>query len=198
MKKSSDKKDRLERFVRDNREGFDVFLPQDSLWDRIEKQIPVQPHEINLAKNPKRFTSPYFDWRVAAGILLTLGVGYLLFLNNQYGVTRDPGVALNAPGYARELNRYSLTIDEKRDEIIKLAKNNPELYKDFSADLQSLETSYKNLKSDLGSAPNKEALVQAMIQNLQLQVDLLNQQLIILQRFNNATKNHGNDQEPVI
>ncbi len=198
MKKSSDKKDRLERFVRDNRDGFDAFLPQDSLWDRIEKQIPVQPHDNNLAKNTTRLSSPYFDWRVAAGVLLTLGVGYLFFLNNQYGVTRDPGVALNAPGYAKEFNQYNLVIDEKRDEIIRLAKNNPELYKDFSADLRSLEASYKNLKSDLGSAPNKEALVQAMIQILQLQVDLLNQQLIILQRFNNATENHGNNQEPVI
>jgi hypothetical protein len=200
MKKSSDKKDRLERFVRDNRDGFDAFLPQDSLWDRIEMQVPA-PSPVNpenLAKKTRRLTSPYFDWRIAAGIFLALGVGYLFFLNNKYGVTRDPGVALNAPGYAREFTQYNVTIDEKRDEIIKLAKNNPELYKDFSADLQSLETSYQNLKSDLGSAPNKEALVQAMIHNLQLQVDLLNQQLIILQRFNDATKNHGNDQEPVI
>jgi hypothetical protein len=198
MKKSSDKKDRLERFVRDNRDGFDTFLPQDSLWDRIEKQIPALPRSSNLAKKNSHFTSPYFDWRIAAVILLVLGVGYLFFLNKQYGITRDPGVALNAPAYAREFNQYSLVIDEKRNEIIKLAKNNPELYRDFSADLQSLETSYQNLKSDLGGAPNKEALVQAMIQNLQLQVDLLNQQLIILQRFNNATKNHGNEQESVI
>ncbi len=200
MKKSSDKKDRLERFVRDNRDGFDAFLPQDSLWDRIEKQVPASsPGEPkNLAKKTRRLSSPYFDWRIAAGIFLALGMGYLFFLNNKYGVTRDPGVALNAPAYAREFNQYNVTIDEKRDEILKLAKNNPELYKDFSADLKSLETSYQNLKADLGSAPNKEALVQAMIHNLQLQVDLLNQQLNILQRFNNATKDHEKVQSPVI
>ena len=198
MKKPSDKKDRLERFVRDNRDGFDTFLPQDSLWDRIEQQIPAQPPSANRLTKTKRLASPYFEWRIAAGILLALGIGYLFFLNKQYGVTRDPGVALNAPAYAKEFNQYNVVIDEKRDEIIKLAKNNPELYRDFSADLRSLEISYKNLKSDLGRAPNKEALVQAMIQNLRLQVDLLNQQLNILQRFNNATKNHGNDQEPVI
>ncbi len=199
MKKSSDKKDRLERFVRDNRDGFDTFLPQDSLWDRIEAQIPaVEPSASNPAKILRQPNNPFFDWRIAALILLTLGVGYLFFLNQQYGVTRDPGVALNAPGYAKQFNQYTVVIDEKRDEIIRLAKDNPELYKDFSADLNSLESSYQKLKSDLGSAPNKEALVQAMIQNLQLQVDLLNQQLIILQRFNNATKNHESNQEPVI
>jgi hypothetical protein len=197
MKKSSDKKDRLERFVRDNREGFDAFLPQDSLWDRIEKQIPAQSQPY-LTKNARRLSSPYFDWRIAAGILVVLGAGFLFFLNEQYGVTRDPGMALNVPAYAKEFNQYNLAIDAKRDEIVKLAKDNPELYRNFSADLKGLEISYRNLKSDLGSAPNKDALVEAMIQNLQLQMELLNQQIIILQRFKNATEHHENNQEPVI
>jgi hypothetical protein len=200
MKKSSDKKDRLERFVRDNRDGFDTFLPQDSLWNRIEQQIPA-PGSVGtrrFGRTTGNLKSLLFDWRIAAGIFLAFCMGYLFFLNHQYGVTRDLGVAINAPAYAKEFNQYKLTIDGKRNEIIKLARNNPELSRDFAADLKGLELSYKNLKSDLGNAPNKEALVQAMIQNLQLQVELLNQQLNILQRFSNATKNHGNDQESVI
>ncbi|WP_254561569.1 hypothetical protein [Dyadobacter diqingensis] len=196
MKKFSDKKDRLERFVRDNRDGFDVFLPQDSLWDRIENSIPSVPAEPQ--KKVKRLSNPYFDWRIAAGVILALGTGYLFYLNNEYGVTRDPGVALKVPAYAREFNQYNVMIDEKRSEIIKLASNNPELYKDFSADLQSLESSYQNLKSDLGNAPNQEALVRAMIENLQYQVDLLNRQLNILQRINKASQSHEKYNSPTI
>lgn len=196
MKKSSDKKDRLERFVRDNRDGFDAFLPQDSLWDRIESNIPQAPAEPQ--QKVKRLNNPYFDWRVAAGVLLALGVGYLFYLNNEYGVTRDPGVALKVPAYAREFNQYNTLIEEKRSEILKLASNNPELYKDFSADLESLEVSYQNLKSDLGNAPNQEALIRAMIENLQYQVDLLNRQLSILQRINKATQSHENDNSPTV
>ncbi len=196
MKKFSDKKDRLERFVRDNRDGFDVFLPQDSLWDRIENSIPSVPAEPQ--KKVKRLSNPYFDWRIAAGVILALGTGYLFYLNNEYGVTRDPGVALKVPAYAREFNQYNVIIDEKRSEIIKLASNNPELYKDFSADLQSLESSYQNLKSDLGNAPNQEALVRAMIENLQYQVDLLNRQLNILQRINKASQSHEKYNSPTI
>ena len=86
-----------------------------------------------------------------------------------------------------------MAIDEKRDEIIKLTRNNPELYKDFSADLKSLETSYGNLRSNLSNAPNQEALLQAMVQNLQWQVDLLNQQINILQRINKVK--NGDDKE---
>lgn len=196
MKKFSDKKDRLERFVRDNRDGFDVFLPQDSLWDRIENSIPSVPAEPQ--KKVKRLSSPYFDWRIAAGVILALGTGYLFYLNNEYGVTRDPGVALKVPAYAREFNQYNTLIDEKRSEILKLASNNPELYRDFSADLKSLENSYQNLKSDLGNAPNQEALIRAMIENLQFQVDLLNRQLNILQRINKATQSHEKYNSPTI
>lgn len=194
MKKFSDKKDRLERFVRDNKDGFDVFLPQDSLWDRIESSMPSAPAEPQ--KKVKRLGNPYFDWRVAAGVMLALGVGYLFYLNNEYGVTRDPGVALKVPAYAREFNQYNVLIDEKRNEIFKLASSNPELYKDFSADLKSLENSYQNLKSDLGNAPNQEALIHAMIENLQYQVDLLNQQLTILQRIKKATQSHEKYNSP--
>lgn len=196
MKKSSDKKDRLERFVRDNRDGFDVFLPQDSLWDRIENSIPSAAAEPQ--KKVKRLHNPYFDWRIAAGVILALGVGYLFYLNKEYGVTRDPGVALKVPAYAREFNQYNVMIDEKRNEIFKLASNNPALYKDFSADLKSLENSYQNLKSDLGNAPNQEALIRAMIENLQYQVDLLNQQLTILQRIKKATQSHEKNNSPTV
>ena len=195
MKNSSDKKDRLERFVRDNRDGFDTFLPQDSLWNQIENrlqsEIPIVPDQTQ--KKIKRLNSPYFDWRIAAGVFLALGIGFLVYLNNEYGITRDPRVALKVPTYAREFNTYNVAIDQKREEIIKLARNNPELYKDFAADLENLEVSYKNLRSNLADAPNQEALLEAMVQNLQWQVDLLNQQLAILQRINKVK--NGNDKE---
>ena len=198
MKNSSDKKDRLERFVRDNRDGFDTFLPQDSLWSQIESQlhneIPIVPESSK--KKIRRLSNPYFDWRIAAGVFLALGIGFLVYLNNEYGITRDPNVALKVPAYAREFNQYNVAIDQKREEIIKLARNNPELYKDFSADLESLESSYKNLRSNLSNAPNQEALLEAMVQNLQLQVDLLNQQLEILQRINKVKNDNDKENSP--
>ena len=197
MKKYSDKKDRLERFVRDNRDGFDSFLPQDDLWDRIEMKIPGSMPLTEPKKNAKiinsRTKNAYFDWRIAAAVFLALGIGFMVYLNNEFGVTRDPGVALKVPSYAREFTQYNVSIDEKRSEIIKLTRDNPELYKDFSTDLQGLETSYKNLRSNLSNAPNQEALLEAMVQNLQLQLDLLNQQINILQRINKVK--NGDDKE---
>jgi uncharacterized membrane-anchored protein YhcB (DUF1043 family) len=188
MKKNSDKKDRLERFVRDNRDGFDSFLPQDNLWDLIESKVPGPPQASAPPQSGKisRLWSGMsaYNWRVAAGLLLALGIGLTVYLNKQYGVTRDPAVALKVPAYAKEFNTYTVAIEEKRSEIVKLTRDNPELYKDFSADFQSLEKNYGNLRANLPDAPNQEALLKAMVQNLQWQVDLLNQQIEILQRIN--------------
>lgn len=174
--------------MRDNKDGFDSFLPQDNLWDRIESKIPGEATPVKLPPNRNilKFgnNNVFFKWSIAAGIIMALGIGFMVYLNQQYGVTRDPGVALKVPGYAKEFTAYTVAINEKRDEIVKLTRNKPELYKDFSADLKSLESSYGNLRSNLPDAPNQEALLQAMAQNLQWQVDLLNQQIKILQRIN--------------
>lgn len=200
MKKSPDKKDRLERFVRDNREDFDTLEPDNALWERIAGNLgdtgPTIPANPATDPKPGRWGKAYFDWRIAAGLLLALGASYLFYLNKEYGVSRDPQVVLTAPTYAREFSQYNLAIEEKRAELIRLTTDNPELYKEFSTDLDRLEKSYVNLRSELPQAPNQEALIQAMIQNLQWQIDLLNQQLTILQRIKKA--NQPNEKSTII
>lgn len=197
MKKSSDNKDRLERFVRDNREDFDTLEPSDALWGRIAGALgdpePLPAPSVHKVSRTQGWGKAYFDWRVAAGLLLALGVSYLFYLNKEYGVTRDPQVALNVPAYAREFTQYNQAIEQKRNELIRLTSDNPELYQEFSTDLDRLEKSYGNLRSELPKAPNQEALIQAMIQNLQWQIDLLNQQLTILQRIKQAEQRHENN-----
>lgn len=192
---SSDKKDRLERFVRDNREDFDRLEPDAGLWARISGQLGEEvPGEITaepiLKPVQRGRTLSFFDWRIAASVVFFLAMGYLLYLNNEYGVTRDPQVALNAPAYAREFTEYNQAIDVKRNELIRLTSSNPDLYREFATDLDRLEKNYGRLRSELPQAPNHEALVQAMIQNLQLQIDLLNQQLTVLQRIKQSDRHH--------
>ncbi len=195
MYHSSDKKDRLERFVRDNREDFDRLEPDEELWERISGQLSGEIEEepvpaIASVPIKRGRTWSFFDWRIAASVVLLLGIGFLLYLNNEYGVTRDPQVALNAPAYAREFTEYSQAIDAKRNELIRLTSHNPDLYREFATDLDRLEKNYGRLRSELPQTPNQEALVQAMIQNLQLQIDLLNQQLTVLQRIKKSDRNH--------
>ena len=53
------------------------------------------------------------------------------------------------------------------------------MYQNFLLEQQKLENEYKFLNKQLASSPNKDRIVKAMIRNLQLQIDLLNQQINI-------------------
>ena len=201
------KKDNLERFIRDNREAFDDKEPSNALWEKIEAGLGAQPPEQTspfrkiyrnaiLSTSPTRGLQigfPALDWRVAASIAVLLLAGCFLYVNQQYGVVSQPNVVAASPAYAREVVQYTRLIDDKRMELKQLASGNPDIYQAFSADLDRLEKSYRSLKADLPQNPNQTMLIQAMIQNLQLQINLLNEQLRVIERIKQQT----NETNPV-
>lgn len=201
------KKDNLERFVRDNREAFDDREPPGNLWQKIEqglgKQEPDQDklngrlpfqqvYKNSSHAKPSRLGGmqigwPKLDWRVAASIAVILLAGGFWYMNMRYGVTQQPELVVASPAYAREVVQYTRLIDDKRAELKQMTEGNPALYQEFSTDLDRLERSYQSLKADLPQNPNQEVLIQAMIQNLQIQINLLNEQLRVIQRIKQQT-----------
>jgi len=179
-------KSKLERFVRDNREDFDTDEPRPDLWDAIAPHLGHPPQKrwagavwVNRAFGGRRRAA------AVAGLVALAGGG--LYVNNQYGLTQQPDVVVAAPVAAREFIQYTRLIDEKRAELQTLTAGNPALYREFAAELTQLESSYHNLKYELPRNPNQEVLIRAMVQNLQLQINLLNQQLTIIQRIKQQT-----------
>jgi hypothetical protein len=83
---------------------------------------------------------------------------------------------------------FAKLIAYKGNEIKKLAKNDPEVYKNFAEDIDELNETYKQLNKQLPKTNNKSALINAMIYNLQVQIDLLNKQLIILNKIETIKK----------
>lgn len=208
------KKDNLERFVRDNQEAFDQD-PLNDLWRKIEagldKQQPDQAAPgLNGSTGPAN-ASPFqqihrpqdqstsaktsqtgwfwqtLNWRVAASIAVLILAGSFLYVNQQYGVAHQPDVVAASPSYAREVVQYTRLIDNKRAELKQMTEDNPALYREFATDLDRLEKSYQSLKADLPQNPNQDVLIQAMIQNLHYQINLLNEQLRVIQRINRQT-----------
>jgi hypothetical protein len=206
-------KDKLQRFVRDNHEAFDTETPSDELWHKLNERLPKvilvgeKPSDETVTKAAivhKDFENggkwPTFStfrrsegaWRVAAAVVLAVGLGwYANDFNQQYRLTENPNLALSSPNYAKQMSQYTQLIDSKRAELQHIAQTNPVLYKEFAAELNQLEYSYQNLKADLPQNPNQEMVVRAMIQNLQWQIELLNQQLDIIQRIKSKNNNES-------
>jgi hypothetical protein len=182
---------RLEDIIRNNKAEFDDLEPSADLWSRIEKQLPAQ-----LAGAPKKHQTKTFSLgfvlRVAAAVVLVMGLSCLIFLRS---IEHAQGVNLAAinPEFAKQQVHYASLVETKRTELKEVAKNNPELYEEFTQEIANMDSTYKKLSNDLAASPNQELVLQAMIKNLQVQTEVLNRQLEVIEQYNKMQKDQKNE-----
>ncbi|HEV2478825.1 MAG TPA: hypothetical protein VGS79_04150 [Puia sp.] len=87
-----------------------------------------------------------------------------------------------------EMYHYAKLVEIKQNQLKAIEKDEPLLYKQFFADVYKLDSVYRSLQSQLPKNPNREQLLEAMLQNLQLQMGLLNHQLDIIKQINHSKK----------
>jgi hypothetical protein len=87
-----------------------------------------------------------------------------------------------------EMAHYASLVEIKHKQLRAIEKDEPLLYKQFASDVNKLDSVYNKLKKQLPNNPNREQLLEAMIQNLQLQMGLLNHQLEIIKQINHSKK----------
>lgn len=173
---------RLEDFIRANKEGFDELEPGADIWSRIEKQLPP---EVPAKRETKTF-SLGFVLRVAAAVIIVMGVSCLIFLRSVQSNKVDYA-AIN-PEYAKQQVHYASLVETKRTELKEIAQTNPELYKEFSGEIAKMDSTYNKLNNDLATSPDQELVLHAMIRNLQIQTEVLTQQLNVIEQYNQSKK----------
>ncbi|MEN9570540.1 MAG: hypothetical protein RL172_1771 [Bacteroidota bacterium] len=185
---------RLEKYIKDNRDLFDEALPSTQVWDTIEKKI-------NAPQTNPFTISHKAAWLAAASVLLLLLLTVWFNKSNHDLPTTDtaadivkdssamPDIATVNPDALPEVNQFAQLIALKQQELKQLSHDQPALYQKFTSDIQRLDSTYTILKKHLQMAPNKELLLQAMVQNLQLQLEVLNQQLQVIQTIKQSNNN---------
>ena len=158
--------DQLENFILKNRVHFEDDIKGDQLWNRIEKDLGEQ----------KPFTFITI-WKVAAAILLISTV--FLSIDKFSNSKNEP--ALYAEFQQAELF-YSTLILDKREEITLFGIDG--LTDDFLKEIDDLDAMYLELKRTFDEKTSDQKLINAMIENLQLRIQILNKQLSILQQLN--------------
>jgi len=102
--------------------------------------------------------------------------------------TTHPAVESPLTGENKEMFYYAKLIELKHEELKTLEKDEPLLYRQFSGDVQKLDSVYHSLKTQLPNNSNREQVIEAMISNLQLQIGLLNKQLDIIKKIKHSKK----------
>jgi len=102
--------------------------------------------------------------------------------------TANPSKESLETGENKEMFYYAKLIELKHEELKTLEKDEPLLYRQFSGDVQKLDSVYHSLKTQLPNNSNREQVIEAMISNLQLQIGLLNKQLDIIKKIKHSKK----------
>jgi hypothetical protein len=165
---------KIEDFIENNRLDFEEE-PSAKVWKGIEQ---------NMSKKPSIWANPKFRLFAGAAILFCcIGIGYYLGIHS----TSDSSYADNMPEMANqnmEFVRFTKNLDEKKEIFNKLVSQQPALEEVFLQDIEALDQDYQALKSQIQTNPNKEQILEAMIDNLRYQEQILNTQTQILERTN--------------
>jgi hypothetical protein len=168
--------DRLKNFIDDNRNAFDDKEPSEKVWNNIEKSL------FQNTVRPLWYNSLTL-WRAAAVIFMALSV-YLLMPANQ---AQQRQLASENEVVLKEFtdveNFYVQQISEKVQLIDGFERS--EGLNGFTKDFQQLDAMYNVLKEEMKTRPSQK-VKDALVLNLLVQIDLLNQHLHKLEKESKA------------
>jgi hypothetical protein len=169
-------KDSLKEFVEQNKPAFDAHQPPESSWKQIEMKLP-----------PRRFHlwNSVILWRSVA--ILLMGVSAYLFMTKPV-VKSSTGESVQLSGEFKDLEfYYSNQIVEKKELVSQIQSDTGFTEDEVTQNLKKLEAMYQVLKEEMEKRPSQD-VKDALVLNLLVRIDLLNQQLNKLDKKNSKTE----------
>ncbi|MEM1135957.1 MAG: hypothetical protein AAGI07_08960 [Bacteroidota bacterium] len=206
--------DALAIYIENNKEQFNHLEVREKLWlninDELENKNKVtalytEKPNFKDKKDPKLIPITYL-WRLAAAfIVFLIAVVWiqfkLLYQNNESQNTglanvEDRNATLQDinPELSDAESYYEAIIAIKQDEIMQYNLVELGLNEEFKYDLEHLDSAYIEIKAELLNGVENDYIVKALIDNLQLRMEILNRQLEIL----NNIKKMNRENESVI
>ncbi|MCF8366535.1 MAG: hypothetical protein K9H16_12180 [Bacteroidales bacterium] len=185
-------RDKLEQFIRDNRDEFDEFEPNPALFAGVKtrkaKLIMGKWNSIawKAAAAVAIFVSSYFfhDWVNAPDQASMAAVN-----EEQEKPSEIFKVLMEAEMY------YTSKINSKKEEFYHLSSSNPGIREEIDSELVDLDKVYAELKCDLKDNAANEEVIEAMIQNYRIKLEILEDVLQQINEANNPKSGKEDDYE---
>jgi len=186
----TDKMDKLEEFVRKNRDDLDMYSPSEGVWNKINRDIRKERPSIN-----KWFS-------IAAMVVVILCTGIILISikytrsasNND---TKDDARLEQDNPHLKETEiYYNNLVNSLYHEATPLLTGNPEIKKELNADISHLDSICSDIKKDLKDNVANQEVIEALIQNYRIKIRLLEDMLAVLkekENENNPEKNKSHE-----
>lgn len=158
------KTDKLEDFVKANRDDFDFKVPSDNVWEKIATDTK-RKKTIKLRRDLLR----------VAAVVAIAAISWVVI--SQSGALNSKRIARNIddPELVELIEAeafYSHQVNRKLKELRKCYYTKPELKQDIENDLLELEDMYKVLKTDLKENIANKSVIEAMIENNRFRLKL--------------------------
>ena len=156
----------LEDFIKKNRDAFDDQEPSEKVWNNIDAGLP-------LGKQQRLWNSLTL-WRAAA--VLFMGLSIYFFVSKPAGNEAKESVAsISLQNDFSNLETFYSSEIASKVAMINDYENANDLDL-FTQDFQKLDAMYLVLKEEMKSKPSQK-VKDALILNMLIRIDLLNQQL---------------------
>lgn len=175
-------KDKLEKFIAETRDQFDVYDPDDTLWKGITSRI--------RKRRRLRISTTGILWRAAA-VIIIFAISFIVqeYLHRNNIVISRKGqnqLAYEIPELKEVEIYYTNLFNEKINEIQPLLIEYPDLGLELKNDLAELDSIYAELQKDLADNIANDEVIEAMIQNYRLKLQILEDLLVYLQESTKA------------
>lgn len=178
------KTDELEKFVNENRDGFDEFTPDPAIWAQIQKN----------ATKVKTFSIYKLMLRVAAVVVIFVS-SYVFHdfrsENKQAAMLMqeaDQNQLEEAKNFFEAKAYYASLIGHKEKEVFDLMKDYPDLKNELKDEFEEVDDELSELQKDLKDGAMNEVIIEAMIQKYRLKLSILEELLFALTADQNTQK----------
>ena len=156
--------DRLEDFVKQHQEQFDLHEPDPSIW------LKINPDNASVVKerNPMRWL------RVAAAIAMIFAgsTAGFYFLTGNRAETDQLSNELYIEMQETE-EYYSHMVSQRYNELRPFLASNPVANEMLTTDMEELDDVYNELKEDLRDNASNPEVIEAMIVNYRVKLEIL-------------------------
>lgn len=158
-------KNNIDDFIQAHRHEFDNRTPSERVWNKIQRTLSQNTRWV--------YALPF--WRAAA-IVFMVTSGWLLIQRfwenqNQYVVLRE----------FQDVESFYVEQIADKIELIEAYNETENGLNGFTHDFRQLEAMYQVLKEEMRQRPSKQ-VKDALVLNLLVRIDLLNQQLHKLEK----------------
>lgn len=169
--------DNLEKFIIQHREEFDVEVPSLKVWAGIDKEMAQKTAKrVRLRKMMS----------IAASVVVLLIAGAILGIQINEASNEEAITSLSdiAPEYADLEQHYKSQVNQKYQQLVSY---NHDVY--VEEDLAQLDAIFEELKLEFQNVPkgSEEHIINAMINNYQTKIDILEQVLEKIQSINQTS-----------